>query len=266
MHTQIILGTYRNLQLIFYEKAVQSSRSASPQPAPGFRHPAGCEHTLRSGFRMRSCSPTLSAGSACRTCTRRPFRSDMSRFSGFRPCHRHSLHSVHSGDTLLNSVFFPKLPCLISFLCQGDELSKVSPELRVSNSEPGVVSLLMTNRRSANAAAAFSIRIIKTSVNAFNFFMIPSFLFFYCNFPKSKSYAPEERSFAALRKIGLSGLHFRTPFLSLHLRLCLLAGGWVEALRNPPLLPMPMMIFVGEWCLPIGAMLGSASPHPPYNQ
>jgi len=35
----------------------------------------------------------------------------------------------NSGDTLLNSVFFPKLPCLISFLCQGDELSKVSPEL-----------------------------------------------------------------------------------------------------------------------------------------
>ncbi|OQY51891.1 MAG: hypothetical protein B6245_24110 [Desulfobacteraceae bacterium 4572_88] len=33
-----------------------------------------------------------------------------------------------SADTLLNSAFFPKLPCLISFLCQGNELSKVSPE------------------------------------------------------------------------------------------------------------------------------------------
>ena len=35
----------------------------------------------------------------------------------------------NSGDTLLNSVLFPRLPCHISFLCQGNELSKVSLEL-----------------------------------------------------------------------------------------------------------------------------------------
>ena len=38
----------------------------------------------------------------------------------------------NSGDTLLNSVFFLRLPCLISFLCQGNELSEVSPELPVT--------------------------------------------------------------------------------------------------------------------------------------
>jgi len=42
----------------------------------------------------------------------------------------------NSGDTLLDSAFFPQLPCLISFLCQGNELSKVSPELCV----PGTLS------------------------------------------------------------------------------------------------------------------------------
>jgi len=35
----------------------------------------------------------------------------------------------NSEDSLLNSVFFLRLPYLISFLCQGNELNKASPKL-----------------------------------------------------------------------------------------------------------------------------------------